>query len=129
MDQSGVTLGLELGADFTDLGSFFHAELLTSDSEMSSRSTRTNVTTNTRRNLFHQHLSRRPTASSTAGTSATTIQAVSEDTGDEIVVRDKNGNYQFELPVMPIAGQDEVMEKESMFGSRAVGPLLRVDTR
>lgn len=30
------------------------------------------------------------------------------------MVRDKNGNYQFEVPSIREAGQDEVLDKESM---------------
>lgn len=80
---------------------------------MTSRTTRTNSNSNSsRRNLFHQHLSRRPTASSTATSATTTIQTPAEEADEEIVVRDKDGSYQFEVPGIPTAGQDEVTEKE-----------------
>ncbi|KAI9859353.1 MAG: hypothetical protein M1813_006690 [Trichoglossum hirsutum] len=64
-----------------------------------------------RRNLFHHHLSRRPTTSSTS-TSASTLPASPEDTSADIVIRDKNGNYQVEIPLMPEERQQETMEKE-----------------
>lgn len=82
---------------------------------MTTRTTRASNNPGARRNLFHQHLSRRAPASSTGTSATTTIQAASEDTSEEIVVRDKNGEYQFEIPTMPVAGQDEAMEKESMY--------------
>lgn len=85
---------------------------------MTSRTTRASNHTGARRNLFHQHLSRRAPASSTGTSATTTIQvatAASEDTSEEIVVRDKNGEYQFEIPTMPVAGQDETLEKESTY--------------
>src|SRR3954447_1494261 len=52
-------------------------------------------TTGVRRNLFHQHLSRRPTTSSTS-TSAETLR-LDTDHGSEtsdIVIRDKNGDFE-----------------------------------
>jgi hypothetical protein len=55
-----------------------------------------------RRNLFHQHLSRRPTTSSTS-TSAETLRLDIEPESDtsEIVVRDKNGDFEIgDPPVM-----------------------------
>lgn len=80
---------------------------------MTSRTTRNNSSASSRRNLFHQHLSRRPTASSTGTSVTTTIQTPTEDASEEIVIRDKDGSYQFEVPGLPVAGQDEVTEKES----------------
>lgn len=62
----------------------------------SSRTTASNV----RRNLFHGHLSRRPTTSSTS-TSAETLRldgldgesGVGEEGSSDIVVRDRNGEF------------------------------------
>lgn len=52
-------------------------------------------TTGVRRNLFHQHLSRRPTTSSTS-TSAETLRLEVESNSDtsDIVIRDKNGDFE-----------------------------------
>lgn len=72
-----------------------------------------------RRNLFHQHLSRRPTTSSTS-TSAETLRLDHEmdsETSD-IVIRDRNGEFEIEDP--PVhdeqeeGGQDDALEDESM---------------
>lgn len=72
---------------------------------------------NVRRNLFHHHLGRRPTSASTS-TSATTVQASHEENSTDIVIRDKNGNYQVDIPQVPAVGDgnpgDEAKEKESL---------------
>ncbi|TVY48012.1 hypothetical protein LOCC1_G001066 [Lachnellula occidentalis] len=62
--------------------------------------------TNVRRNLFHQHLSRRPTTSSTS-TSAETLRLDIEPESDtsDIVIRDKNG--EFEIGDPPMGSFDE----------------------
>lgn len=55
----------------------------------------TRQTTSVRRNLFHQHLSRRPTTSSTS-TSAETLrfdQEPNDDDASEIVIRNGNGEF------------------------------------
>lgn len=65
-----------------------------------------NHSTGVRRNLFHQHLSRRPTTSSTS-TSAETLRLDTElesETSD-IVIRDKNGD--FEIGDTPVQSMDE----------------------
>jgi hypothetical protein len=67
-----------------------------------SQSSSQRSTTSVRRNLFHQHLSRRPTTSSTS-TSAETLRLDIEPESDtsEIVVRDKNGDFEIgDPPVM-----------------------------
>jgi len=65
--------------------------------------------TNVRRNLFHQHLSRRPTTSSTS-TSAETLRLDIEhelsDTSD-IVIRDKNGEFAIGDPPMQSFDEQE----------------------
>jgi len=65
----------------------------------SSSSSRT--TNDVRRNLFHQHLSRRPTTSSTS-TSAETLRLDIEPESDssDIVIRDKNGEFEIGDPPM-----------------------------
>ncbi|TVY16060.1 hypothetical protein LARI1_G003814 [Lachnellula arida] len=72
----------------------------------SSSTSQSHRATNVRRNLFHQHLSRRPTTSSTS-TSAETLRLDIEpelDTSD-IVIRDKNG--EFEIGDPPMGSFDE----------------------
>jgi hypothetical protein len=76
--------------------------------------------TGVRRNLFHQHLSRRPTTSSTS-TSAETLRLDIEadpETSD-IVIRDKNGDFEVGDPPIPEldeqeeTGNQEAQEDES----------------
>ncbi|KAL5360324.1 hypothetical protein BJX96DRAFT_69920 [Aspergillus floccosus] len=101
-------------------------------------------TTSVRRNLFHHHLSRRPVStappnpslpSGTAGgvsglsshiiapatnESTSSLSSGSGDTG-EIVVRDKNGGYKLDVPVLPpVVGEDDD-EMEGVEGSGATG--------
>ncbi|KAL2216914.1 hypothetical protein M432DRAFT_633376 [Thermoascus aurantiacus ATCC 26904] len=88
-------------------------------------------TTNVRRNLFHHHLSRRPPSASSSSTSvmagassayglssqrptstSTAASSSSLSSGPvdngEIVVRDKNGGYKLDIPILPpvLAGDD-----------------------
>ncbi|KIM94871.1 hypothetical protein OIDMADRAFT_60035 [Oidiodendron maius Zn] len=58
--------------------------------------------TGVRRNLFQQHISRRPTTSSTS-TSAETLRLDSDHGSDtaDIVIRDKNGDYDIGEPPIP----------------------------
>jgi hypothetical protein len=86
---------------------------------MSQRSaaSRLNSSSGIRRNLFHHHLSRRPTTSSTS-TSASTLQAPSEQDTSDIVARDKNGDYEIGDPLVtpddiPEEVKDEALEEES----------------
>lgn len=77
--------------------------------QAASSSTNSRSTTAVRRNLFHQHLSRRPTTSSTS-TSAETLRL---DTGHEsetsdIVIRNKDG--EFEIGDPQVQGLDEQEE-------------------
>jgi hypothetical protein len=84
-------------------------------------------TNNVRRNLFHQHLSRRPTTSSTS-TSAETLRLDVDPESDssDIVIRDKNGEFEIGDPPMQSfddqeeGGNGDAQEDESMFynGSR-----------
>jgi len=73
-----------------------------------------------RRNLFHQHLSRRPTTSSTS-TSAETLRldADPESDSSDIVIRDKNGDFEIGDPPMQTFDEQEeggdAQEDESMF--------------
>jgi hypothetical protein len=71
-------------------------------------SSTTNRTTGVRRNLFHQHLSRRPTTSSTS-TSAETLRLDIEPDSDtsEIVIRDKNGEFEIGDPPMQSFDEQE----------------------
>lgn len=79
-------------------------------------------TTSVRRNLFQNHLSRRPVSTSgpSSGSSGLSSQvaqsnapesnsslAVGSMDDNEIVVKDKNGSYKLEIPVLPpIMGDD-----------------------
>ena len=81
----------------------------TSSLQSASSRTAQPPTNNVRRNLFHQHLSRRPTTSSTS-TSAETVRFdahndESEDTNSEIVIR--NGNGEFEIAGGSTAGSGD----------------------
>ncbi|TVY64265.1 hypothetical protein LSUE1_G004378 [Lachnellula suecica] len=72
-------------------------------------SSTTHRATNVRRNLFHHQLSRRPTTSSTS-TSAETLRLDIEPEPDnsDIVIRDKNG--EFEIGDPPMQSFDEKEE-------------------
>ena len=59
---------------------------------------------NVRRNLFN-HLGRRPTTSSS--TSATRIPETTHDDSTDIVLRDRSGNYQMQMPVLPALEEDQ----------------------
>ena len=88
-----------------------------------SSSTRAPITSTAgvRRNLFHHHLSRRPTSASTS-TSTTTLQETIHDDSNEIVAKDSNGNIEIRVPVLPPLDEDQVQEedmgseRDSMFG-------------
>ncbi|PYH28688.1 uncharacterized protein BO87DRAFT_370463 [Aspergillus neoniger CBS 115656] len=98
-------------------------------------------TTSVRRNLFHHHISKRAGSTGPAGSSAqsktsngtsvlssqllqsnsseapTSLSAGSVDNG-EIVVKDKNGSYKLDVPVLPpLIGEDG----EEMEGIEGVG--------
>ena len=66
-------------------------------------------TTNVRRNLFHHQLSRRPTSASTS-TSGTTLQEPLHDDSSDIVMKDRNGNYQVHVPTLPPLDEDHAHE-------------------
>lgn len=62
-----------------------------------------------RRNLFHQHLSRRPTTSSTSTSAETLRLDIEPESGtSDIVIRDKNGDFQIGDP--PLQSLDEQEE-------------------
>ena len=69
-------------------------------------------TSSVRRNLFHHTLSRRPTSASTS-TSATTLQENPQDESLDIVMKDRNGNYQVEVPHLPPLDEDQAQEEDS----------------
>ncbi|KAB8256023.1 hypothetical protein BDV32DRAFT_106166 [Aspergillus pseudonomiae] len=104
-------------------------------------------TTSVRRNIFHHHLSKRsvpaalPNTSMQSGTNGglTSLSshvmpsASSESTqslgpsiadGEEIVVKDKNGDYKLDIPVLPPAVGEDGDEMEGMEGgaTRGSGP-------
>src|SRR5580692_4950289 len=66
--------------------------------------------TGVRRNLFHQHLSRRPTTSSTS-TSVETLRldVEAESETSDIVIRDKNGDFEIGDPPIPELDEQEEM--------------------
>ncbi|KAL3427096.1 hypothetical protein PVAG01_00605 [Phlyctema vagabunda] len=69
-------------------------------------STATSRGTGVRRNLFHQHLSRRPTTSSTSTSAETLRLDLEPESGtSDIVIRDKNGDIQICDP--PLQSLDE----------------------
>jgi hypothetical protein len=78
-----------------------------------------------RRNIFQQHISRRPTTSSTS-TSAETLRLDlgTESETSDIVIRDKNGDYEVGDPPIPLADEQEepahqeALEDESMAQQR-----------
>ena len=69
-------------------------------------------TSSVRRNLFNHTLSRRPTSASTS-TSATTLQEGSPDESLDIVVKDRNGSYQVQVPLLPPLDEDQAQEEDS----------------
>jgi len=85
--------------------------------EMTSRqpAPRTTTASGVRRNLFSHSLSRRPTTSSTSGTSATTLQVASEEANADIVARDEHGNYLLEQPTMTPMPRNELQEERGGF--------------
>jgi hypothetical protein len=72
--------------------------------------TATHPRTGVRRNLFHHQLSRRPTTSSTS-TSAETLRLDSAENEDmdnsDIVIRDKNGEFEIGDPPMQSLDENE----------------------
>jgi len=86
-------------------------------------SSSTSRSTGVRRNLFHQHLSRRPTTSSTS-TSAETLRLDTEHESEtsDIVIRDKNGDFEIGDELLQVVddeqeerGQGDAQEDESEF--------------
>ncbi|KAK3169518.1 hypothetical protein OEA41_008902 [Lepraria neglecta] len=68
-------------------------------------------TANVRRNLFHHQLSRRPTSSSTS-TTATPLQESLHDDSSDIVVKDRNGEYDIQVPLLPPLDEEQAQEEE-----------------
>ncbi|MCJ1227753.1 hypothetical protein MMC12_004411 [Toensbergia leucococca] len=90
---------------------------------ISSRST-VNTGSHVRRNLFHHHLSRRPTSASTSTTS-TTLQESPQDNNSDIVIRDHNGNYQVQVPLLPPLDEDQQPEDEGREKEKLEARLLQ----
>ncbi|KAI9660291.1 MAG: hypothetical protein M1829_006493 [Trizodia sp. TS-e1964] len=65
-----------------------------------------------KRSLFSNHLTRRPTSSAYPPTPAAHPSPPPEQPNSEIVIRDKDGNFQVQLPMMSIEKRDEDIEKE-----------------
>ncbi|MCJ1485186.1 hypothetical protein MMC06_005360 [Schaereria dolodes] len=92
--------------------------------QVSSRTTANN-SSHVRRNLFHHHLSRRPTSASTS-TSATNLQDAARGSTSDIVMRDKNGNYQVHVPSMPAVDDEQPPEDEGKEIDRIDARLLEM---
>lgn len=69
-------------------------------------------TASVRRNLFHHQLSRRPTSSSTS-TTATTLPESLHDDSSHIVVKDRNGKYDVQVPLLPPLDEKQAQEEEA----------------
>ena len=81
-------------------------------------------TSQVRRALFHNNLSRRPTSASTS-TSATTLHESPPDTSSsEIVVRNSEGDYQVTVPALSMEEGEETVDEEEKAneGTRASIP-------
>lgn len=92
--------------------------------QAASGSTNNRATTGVRRNLFHQHLSRRPTSHSSTSTSAETLRLDNEHESEtsDIVIRNKDGEFEIGDPQMQALDEQEeeeqvAQEHESMFMS------------
>ena len=70
-----------------------------------------------RRNLFHHQLSRRPTSASTSNSGITWQDPLPDDKSD-IVVKDRNGNYDIHVPILQPLVDDEQAPEEDMVGER-----------
>ena len=64
-----------------------------------------------RRNLFHHHLSRRPTSAS-ASTLAKDAHEANHDETNDIVAKDSDGNFQVLVPALPPLEDDETQDEE-----------------
>lgn len=85
---------------------------MASKSTSSTRPPANSAGSHVRRNLFHHHLSRRPTSASTS-TSATTMQEVLPDNSSEIVIRDQNGDPSVQIPLLPPLEDDQIQDEET----------------
>ncbi|KAH8821549.1 hypothetical protein F5884DRAFT_745864 [Xylogone sp. PMI_703] len=71
-------------------------------------STSSRSTTGVRRNLFHHHLGRRPTTASTSTSAETLRLDIDTEVGtSDIVIRDKNGDFDIGDPSMPYLDDEE----------------------
>ena len=68
-------------------------------------------TAGVRRNLFHHHLSRRPTGASTSSSSATQPRDGSKDEEAEIVARHSDGNFAVRIPSLPALDEDHLPDE------------------
>ena len=65
-----------------------------------------------RRNLFHHHLSRRPTGTSTSTSSIPQQQARVSEEENEIVARDSDGNYVLRIPALPPLDEEQMQDED-----------------
>ncbi len=90
----------------------------------SSRAPANGTGSHVRRNLFHHHLSRRPTSASTS-TSATTMQETLQDNSSEIVIRDQNGDPSVQIPHLPPLEDDQTQDDETTEKESKLKSLVR----
>lgn len=86
--------------------------------------TAASTTGNVRRNLFHHQLSRRPTSASTS-TSGTTLQESMHDDSSDIVVRDRNGKYDVQIPTLhAVVDEDQAQEEDAASEKEKLDAML-----
>lgn len=73
-----------------------------------------------RRNLFHHHLSRRPTGPSSSAVAKDPAEG-EKDASNDIVAKDGNGNYQVLVPKLPPLEDDDEAQEEEMGNERGRG--------
>ena len=106
-----ASASLLLASNITTLTTLPFRLLSTMAEKQPASRTAASATSHVRRNLFHHHLSRRPTSASTSTTATTLFESPQDDSSD-IVMRDKNGNYQVEIPSKPVV-DDETLPEDS----------------
>ena len=82
------------------------------------------ASSNVRRNLFN-HLSRRPTASTSQPAPA--MPESTHDDSTDIVVKDQNGRFQVQMPALPVVEDEQAQgdaEAQSDSGNESQAHLL-----
>lgn len=70
------------------------------------------TTSQVRRALFHNTLSRRPTSASTSTSATTLLESPPDISSSEIVVRGPEGEYQVTVPVLAKEEGEQVVDEE-----------------